>query len=128
VTDESGDTVSGLAAERFVVYEDGVEQQLSLFGAADVPLDVVLVADASSSMLQELPAVQDGAQALLDRLGPGDRAALILVRSQVQTASPLSSDLGSVRSAISNIRADGSTALYDGIYISCLGLRRDAGR
>ena len=47
VTDERGHSVRGLTAEHFAVYEDGAQQQISLFGGADVPLDVALVADAS---------------------------------------------------------------------------------
>ena len=118
VTDDRGHSVSGLTAGDFAVYEDGVAQPIALFGGADLPLDVALVADASSSMAQQIPAVKDGAQALVARLRPGDRAAVIAVRTKSELAAPLSGDLDAVRGAIRGLSVAGSTALYDGVYLS----------
>jgi len=128
VTDARGHSVSGLTAEHFAAYEDGVKQQISLFAGADAPLDIALVADASASMLHRLPAVQDGAQALVARLRPGDRAAVIAIRGRVETVSPLSADLAAVRSAIRDVYADGQTALYDGVYIALRQFERERRR
>jgi VWFA-related protein len=110
--------VSGLSAQHFAVFEEGVQQPISLFGATEVPMDVALVTDASSSMMQELPAVQDGAEALVARLRRGDRASVVAVRAQGELAAPLDADLAAVRRAIRGLYASGTTALYDGVYLS----------
>ena len=128
VTDERGHSVSGLTAEHFAVFDEGVEQQISLFGAADVPLDVALVTDASGSMEQQLPAVQDGAQALLARLRHGDRAAVVAVRAFAELTAPLNADLEAVRSAVQSLYADGTTALYDSVYLSLRQFERERKR
>jgi Ca-activated chloride channel family protein len=118
VTDGDGHSVSGLTASHFAVYEDGVEQEVSLFGAEDVPVDVALVTDASSSMHLLLPAVRDGGQALLGRLRPGDRAAVYAVRGRTDVTAPLTADLAAVRTAVRDLHASGTTALYDAVYLA----------
>ena len=69
VTDARGQEITGLTADDFAVYEDGVQQQVSLFGSEKVPLDVALVLDTSSSMHAVQPAVKRGARALLASFG-----------------------------------------------------------
>jgi hypothetical protein len=47
------------------ILDDGVRQEVALFGSVQVPLDMVLVFDTSSSMAAALPAVKSGARGLL---------------------------------------------------------------
>src|SRR5262245_65221211 len=54
VTDTKGKYVSGLTGDDFTVFEDGVQQSLSFFAREDVPVDVALVLDTSSSMRGDL--------------------------------------------------------------------------
>ena len=84
VTDGRGQNISGLNAEDFAVYEDGVQQPVSLFGSEHVPVDVALVLDTSSSMRALLPSVKQGARDLLGRLRDGDRASLIEIKRRIE--------------------------------------------
>src|SRR5258705_301738 len=61
VTAAAGKPVTGLTAGNFSVFEDGVQQPLSFFASEDVPVDVALILDASSSMRVQLPIVQKAA-------------------------------------------------------------------
>jgi VWFA-related protein len=84
VTDARGREITGLTADDFAVYEDGVQQQVSLFGSEKAPLDVALVLDTSSSMHAVHPAVKKGARALPAKLRDGDRALVVDVKQRIQ--------------------------------------------
>src|SRR5689334_19034929 len=49
VLDKDGRSVEGLKKEDFHVFENGVQQQISLFRHEDIPLSVGLVIDNSGS-------------------------------------------------------------------------------
>ena len=116
---------SQLNAEDFAVYEDGVQQPVSLFGSEHVPVDVALVLDTSSSMLALLPSVKQGARDLLGRLRDGDRASLIEIKRRIELRRSLAEDLSSVAAAIDAVEASGTTALYEGIYFSLREFERE---
>lgn len=116
VTDASGRCVTGLTADHFAIFEDGVAQTLSLFGSDDIPVDVGLVLDTSSSMLSALPIIQSAARRLVSRLRPGDRAAVIDVKKSVRIPQPFTEDHAKVASAVGGLSATGTTAIYDGLY------------
>jgi Ca-activated chloride channel homolog len=125
VTDRRGESVSGLGAGDFAVYEDGVQQPVSLFGSSHVPLDVALVLDTSASMASVLPVVKQGARDLLARLRPGDRATLIDLKRRIEVRQALTADLPGVAAAVGAAAASGTTALYDGVYLSLRQLARE---
>src|SRR5688500_9403261 len=50
VTDGDQKFVSGLSSSDFAVFEDGIQQEVSFFGASDVPLDLAILLDTSASM------------------------------------------------------------------------------
>ena len=60
VTDARGQEITGLTADNFAVYEDGVQQQVSLFGSEKVPLDVALVLDTEQQHARGAACRQKG--------------------------------------------------------------------
>src|SRR4051812_37848583 len=61
VTDNHERFVTGLSPKDFSVFEDGVAQDVTFFAAADVPLDLAILLDSSSSMSDKLATVQEAA-------------------------------------------------------------------
>jgi VWFA-related protein len=118
VTDTRGLEITGLTADNFVVFEDGVQQHVSLFGGDKVPVDVALVLDMSGSMQMVQPAVKKGAIALLAKLRDGDRTIVVDVKRRIQMRSGLDADRSSAVASVNGLSANGGTALYDGLYIS----------
>ena len=118
VTDGKGRCVSGLTEGDFVVFEDGIQQTVSLFGSDEIPVDVALVLDTSGSMIDALPVAKEAARALVDRLRRGDRAAVIDVNTSTRIPQSFTEDRASIAAAIDAVSAKGSTALYDGVYTS----------
>jgi hypothetical protein len=106
---------------------DGVQQQVSLFGNEDVPLDVARVLDASSSMHAVQLAVESGARALLTKLREGDRALVVDVKQRVDVRAGLKARLSHVVASINRLSTDGSTALHDGLYVSLKSSRANVG-
>src|SRR5262245_27195772 len=65
---ETGQPLARLAREDFELYEDGVRQQITHFSYDVLPLRIVLLLDASPSVLPILEEIRRGARQALDRL------------------------------------------------------------
>jgi len=126
VTDIRQHYASGLRAEDFEVFEDGVKQQVQFFAAADVPLDLILLIDASSSMIDKVGVVHKAAAGFIGTMRDGDRAAVVSFADGVQVLQPLTSDPALVRAAIDRTRAKGATALHNAIYVALKEFGRPA--
>jgi len=117
-TDRSQRYVPDLNREDFVVTENGVPQELVFFARAGVPLALALLIDTSASMEQSLAIAQDAAIGFVRQIGSTDLATIIDFDSSVQTAQGLTSDRQALEAAIRRTAADGSTALYNAVYIA----------
>jgi VWFA-related protein len=93
VTDPSGNAVQGLKKEDFLLEEEGRAQELQTVGTAEeVPLDIVILFDISSSVTaKDFFARQQEAAARFLRLvmKPADRAAVITIADKPALAQPL---------------------------------------
>jgi Ca-activated chloride channel homolog len=119
VTDRRGDFVTGLHAQDFRVYENGLPQKVTLFEPEDVPVTVGLVIDSSSSMAAKRPEVIAAAMALVESSNPHDEVFIVDFNQRVHLGLPRSiaftSDLETLRDALSRTKTTGGTALYDGV-------------
>jgi VWFA-related protein len=77
VRDASGKLVEGLTREDFRIFEDGAKQALSDISLRKVPVDVVLMVDASSSAVQNLDDFSRAAEGFASHLASDDRVSLI---------------------------------------------------
>lgn len=118
VTDPKQQYATGLRAEDFEIFEDGVKQEVQFFATADVPLDLILLIDASSSMTDKVQAVHKAAKGFIETLRPGDRAAVVSFADGVRVLQPLTEDRAIVADAISHTGAKGATALHNAIYVA----------
>ena len=117
VSDAQRRHVSGLRAENFTVFDEGVPQPLSVFATSDAPLDVMLLLDTSGSMDLWLPVAKVAAANLVRTLRSEDRAGLILFDVGATVAHGLSERHDSVIKAIRAVSSGGATALYQSVYI-----------
>jgi Ca-activated chloride channel family protein len=114
--------VGGLKQEDFSVFEDGVEQRLSLFVHGRLPISLVLMIDTSSSMTAKLPVAQKAAGRFLDTLEAGDRAQVIAFNERVMTLADFTDDHPALETAIAHTAAEGATALHNAVYVALKGL------
>lgn len=108
--------VSGLTAEQFQVFEDGVAQHVKFFAPGEMPLDVIILLDISASMTGSMGLVQQAATRFARSLRPNDRVAVMGISSGLRILQPFTRDLDSVDAAIRSTKAGGRTPLYASLY------------
>lgn len=110
--------VSGLAADQFQVFEDGVPQQLEFFSPGELPLDVVILIDTSASMTGSMDLVQQAAVRFARSLRSTDRAAVMGISNGLRVLQSFTNELFAIEHAIKATRPGGKTPLYASIYTS----------
>jgi Ca-activated chloride channel homolog len=84
VRDSSGRLVNALARDDFRVFENDSQQPLSDLALRQVPVDVVLMVDASSSVASNLDDFRRAAEGFAGRLASDDRISLIKFDDRVE--------------------------------------------
>jgi len=110
--------VTDLEESNFEVFEDGVRQSLSLCTRQSLPLSVVLLIDASGSMLPKMAAAQAAATRLVARLRPDDEVEVVQFSGRTVVKEPFTTDRARAEAAIQSTVPEGDTALYDTLYIA----------
>jgi Ca-activated chloride channel family protein len=126
VLDDRGKFVDGLQENNFRVFEDKVEQKLSLFKREDVPVSMGLVIDNSGSMRDKRPRVNEAALTLVQTSNPQDEAFVVNFNDDyyLDLDKDFSSSIPELKEALERIDARGSTALYDAIIGSLDHVRK----
>ena len=117
-TDPGRHYVTDLARDDFLIFEDGRRQDLTFFQKTGLPLALVLLLDTSASMNQSLAVAQEAAIGFARQLGPSDLASVIDFDSTVHVRQGFTSDREAIERAIRQTAANGSTALYNAVYIA----------
>lgn len=121
---EAGRFVTDLEEAEFEVFEDGVKQNVSFFSRKQQPIALAILLDTSNSMEDKLATAQQAAIGFAKRLRPEDVAEVIGFSTQVRILQPFTSEPAAIERAIKDTNADGSTALYNAIYISLKELKK----
>ncbi|MGC2769339.1 MAG: VWA domain-containing protein [Candidatus Acidiferrum sp.] len=126
VLDDRGKFVDGLTEDNFRVYEDKVEQKLSVFKREDIPVSMGLVIDNSGSMRDKRPRVNEAALTLVQSSNPQDEAFVVNFNDDfyLDLDKDFSSSIPELKEALERIDARGSTALYDAIIGSLDHLKK----
>ena len=110
--------VTDLSRKDFAVFEDGVEQQVSFFESSQVPVDLVLMIDTSSSMADKMDVVHEAAINFLRTLRQGDRGAVVSFADGVQVLEKLTAEKPKLEQAVHQTTAHGGTALNNALYVA----------
>jgi Ca-activated chloride channel family protein len=119
VRDSRNRIVKDLRREDFEVREEGQPRRVLEFSAnADGPVSVAVLLDTSGSMgiASNLARGKDVAARLLERMHPErDEMALFTFHKVLQEQVPFTSDPARLRGALDEVKAWGTTSLYDAI-------------
>jgi len=126
VLDDRGRFVEGLTQDNFRIYEEKVEQKLSVFKREDIPVSMGLVIDNSGSMRDKRPRVNEAALTLVQNSNPQDEAFVVNFNDDfyLDLDKDFTSSIPELKEALERIDARGSTALYDAIIGSIDHLKK----
>ncbi len=126
VTDGKGHLVSNLDQSNFKVYEDNIEQKLSVFKHEDIPVTMGLVIDNSGSMSTKRDRVIAAALTFVKTSNPQDEVFVVNFNDDyyLDLDKDFTNDLGELKEALEKIDARGSTAFYDATIGSLEHLRK----
>ncbi len=126
VLDDRQRFADGLKLENFRVFEDKVEQKLSVFRREDLPVSMGLVIDNSGSMRDKRPRVNEAAITLVQASNPHDEAFVVNFNDDfyLDLDKDFTSSVPELKEALERIDSRGSTALYDAIVGSLDHLKK----
>jgi len=115
VTDHKGHLVSNLDQNNFKVFEDNIEQKLSVFRHEDIPVTMGLVIDNSGSMREKRDRVTAAALTFVKTSNPQDEVFVVNFNDDyyLDLDKDFTSDLGELKDALEKIDSRGSTAFFD---------------
>jgi Ca-activated chloride channel family protein len=115
--------VTGLEESDFEVYEDGVKQSLTIFSPVQQPIALAILLDTSNRMEDKLASAQAAAPGFVRRMKKNDVIEVIDFNSQVRIPQPFTNDVAALERAIRQTKVNGSTSLYNALYVSLKGLK-----
>lgn len=118
VRDANGRLVAALTRNDFHVFEDNREQPLRDLALRQVPVDAVLMIDASSSAARNLDDFRRAAEGFADRLGPDDRISLIKFDDSVQLLQNWTKSRFQLRRALTRIVPGMFTRFNDALLLA----------
>jgi len=128
VRNRNGAPVAGLNQENFQVFEDGVLQPIKHFSHEDIPVTAGIVIDNSGSMRSKRAEVITAALAFANSSNPYDQMFLVNFNEHVRFALPsetlFTDNANELRTAMSTVKADGETALYDAVAVALDHLKK----
>jgi Ca-activated chloride channel homolog len=121
---ESGRYVTNLEEADFEVFEDGAKQQVTFFSKEQQPIALAILLDTSASMESKLETAQEAAIGFARHLRAKDLMEVIEFDQQVSILQSFTGDVAALEKAIRQATVNGSTSLYNAIYISLKDLKK----
>lgn len=116
VSERGGRYVSDLTREEFTIFEDGIKQNIELFGSVEEPFSVALLLDSSGSTEASLDQIKSAAMAFIGNLRPHDRVMVVSFNDSVEVLSELTNDSAKLASAVRSIKPGEFTQVYEAVY------------
>jgi VWFA-related protein len=128
VRDAAGRLVTTLERKDFQVWEDGREQPLSDLRLRRVPVDVLLMVDASSSVASRLEDFRRAVEEFVARLAPDDRVSLLKFDDRVELLQDWTASRVQLRRSLRRVTPGMFTRFHDALYLAAREQFKDARR
>jgi VWFA-related protein len=122
VTNSSGQFVTGLTRNDFVVYEDDVQKAITDFiPRLQSPISVALLVDRSQSMGDRFRLISNAAVSFVTSMirASDDRGMVAAFDSKVYLLQDWTANVGDLVDNIHKLTPAGGTAMFDALYKTC---------
>lgn len=118
VLDRMGRPVTGLTQDRFHIFQDKAQRQITYFAEEEVPVSLAIIFDASGSMNINIAGARKALRALLEESNFKDEFCLITVAKRPELTVPWGSNDALVQNSAAFRPPHGQTALLDAIHLA----------
>jgi len=118
VRDSTGRLVNELKREDFRVFENDAQQPLSDLALRQVPVDVVLMVDASSSVATNIDDFRRAAEGFAERLANDDRISLIKFDDRIELLQDWTKSRFQLQRALKRIEPGMFTRFNDALLLA----------
>jgi VWFA-related protein len=121
VRDLTGSPVGGLDQDKFIVFDNGVRQQILSFNRRRVQANIVLLLDASSSVFSQMRFIREAAKRFIQGLLKEDKVCVMQFSDRVellQDWTPATELKGLEKSLDWRYHPGLRTTFYDGLYLA----------
>jgi len=118
VRDRRSRLIENLTRDDFLVFEDGVQQEVQSFSRDELPLAVALVIDRSGSVAPYISELRRIAERALQQLKQDDQVALFSFAGNVDRLEDLTTDRQRIVRALARVRGGGGTNIIDALFES----------
>lgn len=118
VLDHSGKLVTNLSQDAFKVYENNVEQKVSIFKREDIPVSLGIIVDNSGSMREKRQKVETAVIQLVKASNKLDEVFIVNFNDDAYLDVPFTNDIHKMEEGIARIDSKGGTAMRDAVSMS----------
>lgn len=121
VRDWSGMSINGLNRDDFIVYDEGMRQEIRSFNRQRVAANIVLLLDASGSVFQQMRFIREAAKGFIEALLPEDKVCVMQFADKVellQDWTPAAQAAALEKALDWRYHPGESTTFYDGLYLA----------
>ena len=128
VIDRDGRLVADLEREHFTIFDNGKNQEITVFENGVEPFTAVVMLDFSASMTNNLDLLKQASEQFILRLLPKDRAQVGAFSDKIQFSGKFTNDRDDLIFALRDLQFGNPTRLYDAIWESQAELAKERGR
>jgi Ca-activated chloride channel homolog len=114
-----GGFVKGLSRSAFHIYEDGEDQEITLFAQEGVPTRIAIVLDSSGSVRSEWGTIKYATKKFVENLKPEDEFALVSFNTEIRLKMDWGRKTDRVDPVLTSIYCKDNTKLWDAIWVVC---------
>ncbi len=123
--------IGDLKRDDFLLYEDGVQQEISHFSQDKLPLSIMLLLDVSASVQPRLQQIQAGARYAMQQLKPEDEVGVMVFASGAKLIQSFTKDRRLIEDKIAGVKdnplgfwARSGTRINEGVYQAATQMNR----
>ncbi len=114
----SNKPVMDLIKEQFQVFEDKVQQEVSIFDREQVPVSLVFTIDTSGSMKAKLDTVIKASVNLVKESRADDEMAVIEFKETPELLTEFTNDVNDIVDTLQGLVASSRTAMLDALFLA----------